>query len=603
MKASHLPFPHTPFSFIFHFVKAQKGKFILFALTGIGWAINDSIFPYFLKNMVNSLSQYHGNAAGVYAVVKGTLILLVLCWLIMELLQRSQGILQIYTYPRFRAHIRSTVFDYVKQHSQEYFANHFAGNVAKKLSDLPTSCETISGMICFQFITVAVGVVMVLGMMWQIKPIFSMILFAWLFSHISITALFLRRSNRAWAKHADSASILNGKMVDVLTNMSSVRLFARQAYEKEYLQTAQNDEIKKSKDAMWTMELTRMGLGISGLALIFGMVFTLLYGYGHHWVSIGDFTQVGMQTFWLLGWIWFISYQLMQFARETGTIRDALKLVMVEHEIVDEANAPDLKVSQGELCFQNVHFSYTKNRTVFDHFNVQIKAGEKIGLVGFSGSGKSTFVNLIQRYYDLDSGAICIDGQNIAKVTQNSLRESIAMIPQDPSLFHRSLMENIRYGRLEASDEEVIAASKIAHCHEFIEQLEEGYQALVGERGIKLSGGQRQRIAIARAILKNAPILILDEATSALDSVTEKLIQDSLRQLMRNKTTIVIAHRLSTLKDMDRILVFHQGRIIEEGRQIDLLEKGGHFAELWRMQSDGFLPEDEKQLKPDVEWV
>jgi ATP-binding cassette subfamily B protein len=589
------PFPTTTFRFIFHFVKAQKVKFIYFALTGAAWAVNDSVFPYFLKDIVNTLSGYHGAPGHIFSAVKDTLILLVAFWLVMEVLQRAQGLLQIYTYPRFRAEIRATVFEHVKTLSQEYFANNFAGNIAKKLSDLPTSCQTITEMVCFQFITVGVGMIMVVGMMWQIKPIFAFIVFAWLMCHIGITVLFLKRSNRLWAVHADSVSMLNGKIVDVLTNMSTVRLFARQRYETHYIQSAQMDEMKKSRQAMLLIELTRVGLGISGLLLIFGMVFTLLYGYGHGWVSIGDFTQVGMQTFWLLGWIWFVSYQLMQFARESGTIRNALNLVTAVADITDKANAQPLIVKQGNIDFNHVYFSYQKNKPVFNDFSVHIRAGEKVGLVGFSGSGKSTFVNLILRYYELQQGNICIDKLDIAGVTQDSLRQNIAMIPQDPSLFHRTLMENIRYGRLEASDEEVIAAAKMAHCDEFILHLDEGYQALVGERGVKLSGGQRQRIAIARAILKDAPILILDEATSALDSVTEKLIQDSLKQLMQHKTTLAIAHRLSTLNGMDRILVFHHGRIIEEGTQAELLQKKGHFAHLWQMQSNGFLPEEETE--------
>lgn len=586
-------FPTTTFRFIFHFAKAQKIKFALFALTGMAWAVNDSLFPYFLKRIVNTLAGYQGIPPNVFAAVRGTLILLVAFWLVMELLQRAQGILQIYTYPKFRAQIRGSVLEHVKTLSQEYFANHFAGNISKKLSDLPNSCQTITEMVCFQFITVAAGIVMVLAMMWKINPLFALILLGWLSSHIGITVLFLKRTNHLWEMHADAVSILNGKIVDVLTNMSTVRLFARHRYETDYVGIVQNQEMKKSKDAMWLMELTRVGLGISGLLLIFGMVFTLLYGYSHGWVSLGDFTQVGMQTFWLLGWIWFISYQLMQFARESGTIRDALKLVAVKPDISDKKGAKALIVKAGSIDFQKVGFAYQKNRAVFQDFSVHIRAGEKVGLVGFSGSGKSTFVNLILRYYDLQQGQICIDGQNIAEITQDSLRNSIAMIPQDPSLFHRTLMENIRYGRLEASDAEVMQAAKMAHCDEFIQHLDEGYEALVGERGIKLSGGQRQRIAIARAILKDAPILILDEATSALDSVTEKLIQDSLKQLMQHKTTLVIAHRLSTLNGMDRILVFHHGRIIEEGSQAELLEKNGHFAHLWRMQSNGFLPEEE----------
>lgn len=224
-----------------------------------------------------------------------------------------------------------------------------------------------------------------------------------------------------------------------------------------------------------------------------------------------------------------------------------------------------------------------------------------MGLVGFSGSGKSTLVNLILRFYDIQSGEILIDGQNICQVTGDSLRQQIAMIPQDPTLFHRSLMENIRYGREEASDQEVFEAAKLAHCHEFIDQLDEKYHSLVGERGVKLSGGQRQRIAIARAILKNAPILIMDEATSSLDSVTEKIIQRSLENLMKNRTTIIIAHRLSTLLHMDRILVFHQGFLVEDGSIQELLNKKGHFSQLWNMQADGFLPEKIGQLKELVE--
>jgi ATP-binding cassette subfamily B protein len=342
---------------------------------------------------------------------------------------------------------------------------------------------------------------------------------------------------------------------------------------------------------MWVVELMRIGLGINGLCLIFGMLFTLLYGWVHHWVTLGDFTQVLMQSFWLLGWLWFISFQLSVFARETGTIENALDLIKKGHDITDKKDAQPIIISHGNISFEHVNFAYHKKQPVFQDLNVTIKKGEKIGLVGFSGSGKSTFVNLILRFYDIQSGNILIDGHNIAQVTQGSLREQIAMIPQDPALFHRTLMENIRYGRLDASDEEVIQASKLAHCHEFIEKLDQGYESLVGERGIKLSGGQRQRVAIARAILKNAPILILDEATSSLDSVTEKLIQESLHRLMQGRTTIVVAHRLSTLADMDRILVFHKGNIIEEGTKEQLLKTNGHFAMLWNMQTDGFLPD------------
>ncbi|MBS0357801.1 MAG: ABC transporter ATP-binding protein [Proteobacteria bacterium] len=584
--------PKTAFQFILHFARQQRAKFSILILMSCIWGTNDAFFPYFLKRIVNTLENYKGDPHQIYYALSGTLILLVLFWSINEIAARIQGIVSIYAFPKFRAEIRKSVFDYVKQHSHEYFSNHFAGNIAKKIAALPSSAQVIMEIICFQFVVVTLGAVIVLVMMWLTKPFFAAILLIWLILHLGLTGLFMSYGNKLWEIHSDSVSELSGKIVDTFTNILNVRLFSRGKYETQYLEPFQNDEIKKSEKAMWLIETMRFGLGFSGLFLVFGMVFGLLKGWSDGWVTLGDFTQVGMQSFWILGWIWHTSYQISVYVRELGTVNEALTLIQKGHDLVDISNAQSITVRHGEIRFENVSFSYGKKRAVFENLNVVIHPGEKIGLVGFSGSGKSTFVNLILRFYDLQSGKILIDGQNIAKVTQDSLREQIAMIPQDPSLFHRTLMENIQYGRLDATSDEVIHASKLAHCHEFIEKLEDGYNALVGERGIKLSGGQRQRIAIARAILKNAPILILDEATSSLDSVTEKLIQDSLHTLMENRTTIVVAHRLSTLSNMDRIIVFHKGQVIEDGSQEALLKANGHFATLWNMQADGFLPDE-----------
>lgn len=290
---------------------------------------------------------------------------------------------------------------------------------------------------------------------------------------------------------------------------------------------------------------------------------------------------------------WWTAEQFVIFFKDLGLSRQALSLITVPHEIVDAPNAKPLIVNEGKIEFHNVTFNYAPHKNIFYEKNIIIEPGENIGLVGFSGSGKTTFVHLMLRFFDIQSGKILIDGQDISKVTQASLREHIAMIPQDTMLFHRTLMENIRYGREDASEKEVIEASKKAACHEFINDLPEKYHSIVGEGGVKLSGGQRQRIAIARAILKKAPILILDEATSALDSATERIIQDSLWELMQGRTTIVIAHRLSTLSRLDRILVFEDGEIIESGTHDELLEKCGHYASLWELQSDGVIPGNE----------
>jgi ATP-binding cassette subfamily B protein len=288
-----------------------------------------------------------------------------------------------------------------------------------------------------------------------------------------------------------------------------------------------------------------------------------------------------------------LSRRFLEFFEYVGNITDGVGVIIRPHEVTDAADARELVVTKGEIRFEDVEFAYPGGMEVFRGLTLAIQPGQRVGLVGFSGSGKSTLVNLILRLYDIQGGRILVDGQDIREVTQDSLRGAIAMIAQDPMLFHRSLLENVRYGRLDATDQEVQEAAQQAHAHEFIVSLPEGYNSLVGERGVRLSGGQRQRIAIARAILKNAPIFFMDEATSSLDSVTERHIQDSIEDLMRGRTAIVIAHRLSTIAHLDRIVVFHQGEVVEDGTHVELLARGGHYARLWSMQAGGFLPEHE----------
>lgn len=577
--------------FIGHFIKKQPIGFAIVILAGIIWSINEVFFPYFLKWIINLISNFQGDRHLIYQVLAYPLICLALIWLLMELAMRVQGITLIYLFPKFRANIRQAVFDYVKNHSHKYFTENFAGSISKKLSELPTSCQTISEITFFNFIPILLAFTIAFFLMAFTKPLFSVILIIWFSLHMLFTGIFMRINNRRFAWHSEAVSTLSGKIVDILTNMLTVRLFARNKYETSYLTKHQNDEIQKAHKALWSVETMRIFQGLSALGFMIAMLSTLIHGWIQGWVTLGDFSLIGMLSFWMLGMVWYMSYQLMVFMREIAAIKEALNLIAVGHDIKDQPSAQTLKVTKGEIVFENVTFGYQKNHNIFENLNLTLRSGEKVGLVGFSGSGKSTFVNLLLRFYDIQSGKIVIDNQDILEVTQESLREQIAMIPQEPTLFHRSLRDNICYGNLQASEEDIIKASKLAHCHEFISQLPEGYDTLVGERGIKLSGGQRQRIAIARAIIKNAPILILDEATSSLDSITEKYIQQSLHELMENRTTIVVAHRLSTLSDMDRILVFDNGKIIEDGPASELLKTDGHFAKLWRMQKDGFLPD------------
>ena len=346
-----------------------------------------------------------------------------------------------------------------------------------------------------------------------------------------------------------------------------------------------------NKKLLLTMSNAKFVLEVPAFLFFVALLYVLITRWQAGLVTSGDFVFIFYTSFNVMIRIWHLSMEMPTIFKEIGVAKQALSIITPPHGVSDKPDATSLTVTKGEIVFENVRFQYRAGKDIFKDKNITIKAGQKVGLVGFSGSGKSTFVNLLLRFYDIDGGRILIDGQNIADVTQDSLRQNIAMIPQDTSLFHRSLMDNIRYGRLDATDEEVITVSKKAYCHDFIQDMPDQYNALVGERGVKLSGGQRQRIAVARAILKDAPILILDEATSSLDSLTEEHIQASLQDLMDGRTTIVIAHRLSTLSDMDRILVFKDGEIIEDGTHDDLRANGGHYETLWTMQVGGFLPE------------
>ena len=585
--------PKPLYAFILHFLKRQRGSFGFIILTMAFWAINEALYPYFVKVLVNQVESLHPGIESPFHALSFPLLSLALCWFLMEISMRSQGIVALYAWPEFRKNIRESVFVYTQGHAHSYFANHFAGSLANKISELPRACEQIVDTFIMSFFATALAFCISLAVVFQVNVIFGIILISWVAVFIGITLLYLTKVNTPAEIHAESISTLNGRIVDSLGGMLAVRLFSRFRYELQYLGQYQQDEIRKSKKASWAIEELNIFRGALSFLFMIVMFAALVYGWNHQWVSLGDFSLITITAFNLMGLIWHCAYNITHIVKEIGVAQAAFSLLNSAHSIQDHPQAKPLKVTRGEILFDHVTFHYKRNSNIFENSTVKIEAGQKVGLVGFSGSGKTTFANLILRFYDIHGGQILIDGQDIASVTQESLREQIAMIPQDPVLFHRTLFENIRYGCLDAPEEKVFEAARKANCDEFIQHLDSGFQTMVGERGIKLSGGQRQRIAIARAILKDAPILIMDEATSALDSVTEKLIQDGLRELLKNRTSLLIAHRLSTLKDMDRILVFHKGQIIEDGTVHGLLRKKGHFAQLWHMQSGGFLPEAE----------
>lgn len=485
--------------------------------------------------------------------------------------------------------IMADTMDYVLSHSHQFYQNNFSGQISKQIGNLADGITRILTFNSANFLRGASLLLTAFIAAYFVNSIFFYILIIWFIFFASVSILMSKKLVALSDAQASSESTVTGELVDSLSNSSNVRIFSRKSYENiRMIPFLGKQEKAFTATYLYSTVLACIQGGLIAIMMAFSTFF-LVYFYGKNLVTLGDFALIlglSMETGHMM---WFTMSEVDEFNKAVGRCKQSLMALMVPIEILDKPNASILKCTAGQIIFDNVKFHYPGTTPLFQNKTIEIQPGQKVGLVGYSGSGKSTFVNLILRLYDITDGAILIDGQNISDVTQDSLRANIAMIPQDPSLFHRSLMENIRYGRIDATDEEIIEASNKAHAHEFIEKLPQAYDSLVGERGVKLSGGQRQRIAIARAILKNAPILILDEATSQLDSVTEGLIQKSLWQLMQDKTTIVIAHRLSTLLHMDRILVFDKGKIVEDGTHSELLIKNGLYKELWDAQVGGFL--------------
>ena len=590
------PLPKTLFSFFVHFIKKQIGALILIQIGCLAWALDHTLWPVIIEKLIDTLTHYAGERTAVFNALTPILIFGVSLWIINEIGFRLSGILWAKFAPRLEADVRISIFDYVQRHSYRYFSNQFAGSLSNKINDLPNSMGRILLLICTIFIPVIMAILISTTLFIFLSPLFATILITWIVLHLIVCFAFAKQCGELSLIHAESVSGLSGKIVDSLSNNLNVKLFARFDAEREFLKKYQSDERKKHYISLMFIEKIKIILGI--LSFVFpGVLMTtaMLMAWRNHQITTGEVVFILNSSWNITMMVWYAGLELPNLFKEIGIAKQALTLIQSPHEIVDVPGAKELIIKKGEIVFDQVTFYYSKGNALFRDKTVIIHPGEKVGLVGFSGSGKSSFINLILRHFEVDKGRILIDHQDISKVTQDSLRKAIAMIPQDPILFHRTIMENISYGHSAADEKAVIEACIKAHCHEFIMKLPEGYQTLVGEKGLKLSGGQRQRIAIARAILKNAPILILDEATSALDSITERQIQEDLHDLMQGRTTIIIAHRLSTISELDRILVFDHGVVVEEGPHQELLQKNGRYAEMWRMQAGGFIQDEEEE--------
>ncbi len=588
--------PQTMPTFIWYCMRLHLPKFLAILACGLFWSFYISALPYTVKNIIDTVAKYGDNGDDLIKFIKIPALTFFSLYFCVVLSFRLRDYLFLKTIPEIQRMVWMRKSSYLKRHSHSYFQRHMTGNLANKISDLTRGTSIIFEM-SESFIIQFVAIIFAIFTMYQAHIYFSMILIGWSLVFLTMTILFSRGSYKYSKAFSESRSILSGKLVDIIQNIFSARIFVRTKFEEQYMARYAKDTKKKDQALQLYMVKVRIIQGLVTSTLVGLMLITLIHAKKNNLITIGDFALVLNLTMVISGMVWTLGVNLTHFSRELGICSKALSTLNKPHEVIDKENAKELLVKKGQISFNKVCFEYDEKLKVFKDLDISINAGEKVGLVGFSGGGKTTFVNLILRLFDLNKGSIKIDGQNISDVTIGSLRKNISYIPQEPSLFNRSVMDNIRYGRLKSSDEEVIRAAKAAKCHEFIMRLDSGYETIVGERGVKLSGGQRQRIAIARAILRDGPILIMDEATSALDSVTEQYIQDVMKKITKNRTTLIIAHRLSTLKSMDRILAFKNGKIIEDGKPNSLIrKKDGYFANLWKKQADGFLPQEKAKI-------
>ena len=501
--------------------------------------------------------------------------------------------------PQSTSQIRWRTHLYTLGHSLSYFQADFAGRLANRVVQAGPAVRELAVVFIDTLLYVAIYAVTAVGLFSSISLWLTLPVILWVAAYAFLTAWFVPRARQRSHATAETRSLLLGRVVDSYTNILTVKLFARTREERAAVREAIDLNTRTYLHQFRLVSLTTTLLGILNSLLILATAWVCLELWRASAMSTGEAAAglaLVLRLIAMSGWV-------MQTVRgvfeNVGVIQESMQTISRPHAVTDRAGAPDLVVTKGDIRFEGVDFHYGRgDATVIENLNLRLAPGEKVGLVGVSGAGKTTITSLLLRLHDLEGGRILVDGQDIAGVTQDSLRAAIAMVSQDTSLLHRSIGENIAYGRPEATQAEIETAARLAHADGFIRDLVDhkgrrGYDAQVGERGVKLSGGQRQRVAIARVILKDAPILILDEATSALDSQVEAAIQESLDTLMAGKTVLAIAHRLSTIAALDRLVVIDRGRIVEEGTHAELVARGGLYARLWARQSGGFLGDRE----------
>ncbi len=547
----------------------------------------DALGIWYFKELIDLLTaqQVVSRVSDAVWSVVGVMFLIAFArWILWRLVGFSTNYFQT----NVMSDLQQSSFDYLLGHSYKFYSDNFTGSLVRKVGRISRSFERLADELQFSFIPVIVIITSsVIGLSFRF-PFIALIFFIWF-------ALFILGNYWAalWKMKIDIKRVAvdseaTGLLADALTNNLNIKLFNGVRQEQERYSTIQT-KWKKLQMKGWNRgEVVFAVQHFFMLFFNFGLIIWGLHLWSQGVLTVGDLVLIDGYLAAVSSRLWQIGRSFRNVFEGVADAGEMVEILELPYEVQDKPKAKKLSVKLGHIEFNKVSFYFQSTRAVLKDFNLDIKPHEKIALVGASGAGKTTITKLLFRFHDIAGGQILIDGQNIADVTQDSLRGNIALVPQEPILFHRTLMDNIRYGRKDATDAEVISAAKKARCHDFIKQTSEGYQTYVGERGIKLSGGERQRVAIARAILKDAPILVLDEATSSLDSESEQLIQAALAELMKDKTTIVIAHRLSTIMMMDRIIVMEGGTVVDTGTHQQLLSKKGIYKKLWNIQAGGF---------------
>lgn len=554
------------------------------------WAIDGSARSYILKLIIDA-SVLAFNSNDGFNILLFPASLYIIAFFCSVFFFRFYEWIRLQLNPALRGHTSMQIMNHMMKDGSEFFQENMMGSIENKVKNLITALPNLLETAIDQIFSNSLSIFIALITLSTIGIQFSIALAVWISFFVFLSFKSLPITKKLSAKASGEQSFMMGNACDVLNNILSVQLFSQHKLEQRKFSKVIHKYIEAYQERDWFL-IKVFFIQDSSFVCYQGVCLVLLIqGLQKGLITPGDFALVLTINTTILDFLWNFARDLDKLTESIGDIEQSLDMILLQTKITEDSNKSREKkliITHGEITFNNVHFQYNDRVPLFKNESITIRPGQKVGLVGHSGSGKSTFVNLILRLFDIDSGEILIDGQNIQNITKNSLRSSISIIPQNPILFHRSLLENIRYGKVNATEAEVIEASKKAFAHDFITLLKDKYKTSAGERGTSLSGGQIQRVIIARAILKNAPILILDEATSQLDSVTDNFIQEGLKELMKNKTCLVIAHRLSTLLHMDKILVFNNGVIVASGSHKELLTTNEIYKNLWKAQVDQY---------------